>query len=160
MCNYKLKHWHGTKKSRQSIRQESRVKFNCDVCVLDQLTFANNSQMAAIVRTQLLWAGSASNSCLFNCLTGCYLFAKMFLYSSVRFVTPENKLRGPAWCQLWLLHFGKIPDVSGSTPGDCWCLADSIWTHVLPHRSLNMHAVYFRKDVLLIELIFDNIDLL
>lgn len=141
-------------------KEESRVKFISRVCVLDRLTFTDSSQMAAIVRAQLLWAGSASHSRLFDCLAGRCLFIKMFLYTSVRFVTPDNKLRAAAWCQLWLLHFWKIPDVSGSTPGDCWRLADNIWTPVLPHRSLNMHAVYFGMGVLLIVLIFEKIDFL
>lgn len=134
------------------------LKFISRVSFSDRLTFANNSQMAATVRTQLLWAGSAGNSCLFNCSAGHYLFTKMFLHTSVRFVTPENKLRRPAWCQLWLLYFWKIPDVSVCTPGDCWCFADSVWTHAPPNRSLNMNAVYFKLGVSLIVLIFDNID--
>lgn len=141
-------------------KEESRVKFISGVCVLDRLTFTDSSQMAAMVRAQLLWAGSASRSRLFGCLAGRCLFIKMFLYTSVRFVTPDNKLRAAAWCQLWLLHFWEIPDVSGSTPGDCWRLADNIWTPALPHRSLNMHAVYFGMGVLLIALIFDEIDFL
>lgn len=122
------------------------------------LTFANNSQMAATVRTPLLRAGPAGNSCLFNCCPRHYLFIKMFLHTSVKFLTPENKLRRPAWCQLWLLYFWKIPDVSVCTPGNCWRWADSVWTHAPPHRSLYMHAVYFELGVLLIALIFDDTD--